>query len=47
MVPTALERRPTADTEDAPKGRKVVIVGSTRMLTQSSFMLFEPSVQQW
>lgn len=30
-----------------PKDRKLVIVGVSRMLTQSSLMLSEPSVRQW
>jgi exportin-2 (importin alpha re-exporter) len=30
-----------------PKDRKVVVVGLTRMLTQSAFMLREPYVQIW
>ena len=30
-----------------PKDRKVVAVGLTRLLTQSSYMLREPSVQAW
>jgi len=30
-----------------PKDRKVVIIGLTRMLTQSSVMLTQPAVQQW
>ncbi|KZT00874.1 uncharacterized protein LAESUDRAFT_731806 [Laetiporus sulphureus 93-53] len=30
-----------------PKDRKVVVVGLTRLLTQSAYMLQEPSVQAW
>jgi exportin-2 (importin alpha re-exporter) len=30
-----------------PKDRKLAAVGLTRMLTQSAFMLQEPSVRAW
>jgi exportin-2 (importin alpha re-exporter) len=30
-----------------PKDRKVVVVGMTRMLTESEIMMREPSIQAW
>jgi len=47
LVAAAGERGLPQIPEMLPEDRKVVIVGVTRMLTQSSLMVFEPSVRQW
>jgi exportin-2 (importin alpha re-exporter) len=31
----------------APNDRKLVVVGSTKLLTQSQYMLKEPSIKAW